>query len=262
VCIEGWTGPNIAFSTACSSANMALGYAMDLIRQGEVDVMLAGGFDALAAITVAGFNVMRNVSPDRCTPFDRDRRGLVLGEGAAALVLESESHARKRGAVPLAEFMGYGASSDAHHMTAPDATARGPAMAMERALRDAGITTDDVDYVNAHGTGTTHNDAVEAKAIRRVFGERAGSLAVASTKGMHGHALGATGAIEAVSMVLSIRDAFVPPTLGFREGDAESAHLSISAVARPWPVAVALSNNLGFGGNNCSVVIGKVRHDC
>lgn len=261
VCVEqGWTGPNVAFSTACSSANMALGYALDLIRAGEVDVMLAGGFDALARITVAGFNVMRNVSPDRCTPFDRNRRGLVLGEGAGALILEAEEHARARGAEPLAELLGYGASSDAHHMTAPDATARGPALAMERALRDAGLTPDMVDYVNAHGTGTAHNDAVEAKAIRRVFGEHAGTLAVASTKAMHGHALGATGAIEAVSVVLSIRDGFIPPTLGFVEGDAESAGLGVSAAMRRRPVAVALSNNLGFGGNNCTVAIGRPRH--
>ena len=252
----GLRGPNLAYSTACSSSNVAIGSAADMIRHGQLDAALAGGADTMAKITVAGFNALRNVSRDAIRPFDRDRSGLVLGEGAAIFVLESAGLCRRRGATPLAEVLGYGMSNDAYHMTAPDATGRGPALAMSRALANAGIGPDDISYVNAHGTGTRHNDETETRAIKKVFGERAHRIPVSSTKSMHGHALGATGALEAASIVAGIQGDFVPPTINFRSPDPKCDLDYVPNVARDHRITAALSNNFGFGGNNCSLVIG------
>lgn len=252
----GFCGPNIAFSTACSSGNIAIGHAADLIRFGRQDVMLAGGVDTMAKITVAGFNALRNVTREAMRPFDKNRSGLVLGEGCAVLCLESESSMRRRKADPLAEILGYGMSTDAFHMTAPDATGRGPALAMTRALLRAGLQPDDVDHINAHGTGTRHNDDMETRAIKKVFGAAAHAIPICSTKSMHGHVLGATGAIEAVSVIAAMRGGFVPPTINYQEPDPRCDLDYVPNVARELRISTALSNNFGFGGNNCTLVLG------
>jgi len=258
VCNEyGLLGANIAFSTACSSANIAIGVGADMIRLGEADLVLVGGFDTMAKMTVAGFNVLRNVSSERCRPFDKNRQGLVLGEGAGVLVLESEAHARRRNAIPLARFLGYGMSSDAYHMTAPDVTGKGPSRAIAAAISDAGIATQDINYINAHGTGTTHNDAAETKAIKRVLGEHAANVAVSSTKSMHGHTLGAAGAIEAIAIIAGMQGGFFPPTVNYQQPDPNCDLDYVPNQARDGHISVALSNNFGFGGNNCSILLGN-----
>ncbi len=251
----GFTGPNWAFSTACSSGNVAIGYAADLLRSGQLDMVLAGGTDTMAKMTIAGFNAMRNVSSDAIRPFDRDRSGVILGEGAAVLCLESERSMRRRRSRPLAEVLGYGMSSDAYHMTAPDPTGRGPALAMTRALRQAGIEPAQVGYVNAHGTGTRHNDETESRALRKVFGAAADGLPVSSTKSMHGHALGAAGAIEAVAVIAGLLGGFVPPTINYQTPDPRCDLDYVPNVAREHRYDIALSNNFGFGGNNCALIL-------
>lgn len=259
VCIEyGFLGTNMATSTACSSANVAIGYGAEMIRNDEADVVIVGGYDTMAELTVAGFNVLRNVSPDYCKPFDKKRQGLVLGEGAGILILEAENHCHARGGQPYAELLGYGMSSDAYHMTALDVTGRGPALAMTRALADSGVDKETVNYINAHGTGTSHNDAVETKAIKRVFGEHAHSIPVSSTKSMHGHTLGAAGGIEAISVVAALRGGFIPPTINYETPDPKCDLDYVPNKSRQYAINVALSNNFGFGGNNCSIVIGRI----
>uniref|UniRef100_A0A451AAU9 3-oxoacyl-[acyl-carrier-protein] synthase II n=1 Tax=Candidatus Kentrum sp. UNK TaxID=2126344 RepID=A0A451AAU9_9GAMM len=262
VCAEfGFLGPNLVFSTACSSGNVAIGTGADMIRLDDADMVLVGGFDTMAKMTVAGFNVLRNASPERCRPFDKKRQGLVLGEGAAVLILERADKARQRGARPLAWFLGHGMSSDAYHMTAPDVTGRGPAQAMESALRDADIDIGQIDYINAHGSGTPHNDAAETKAIRRVFGTHADNLMVSSTKSMHGHTLGAAGAVEAVAVIAGMRDGFVPPTANYRELDPKCNLDCVPNAARDQRIRVAMSNSFGFGGNNCAILLENAKDD-
>lgn len=251
----GFTGANLAFSTACSSANVAIGVAADQIRLGRLDLILAGGTDTMAKMTVAGFNAMRNVSAEAIRPFDRNRSGVILGEGAAVLCIESERSMRRRRAQALAELLGYGMSCDAYHMTAPDATGRGPALAMQRALKHARIDPDQVDYVNAHGTGTRHNDETETRAIRKVFGLHADRLPVSSTKSMHGHALGAAGAIEAVAVIAGLQGGFLAPTINYQTPDPRCDLDYVTNEARAQPHQVALSNNFGFGGNNCVLIL-------
>jgi 3-oxoacyl-[acyl-carrier-protein] synthase II len=248
-------GPNLAFSSACSSSNVALGYAADLIRYGKLDGVFAGGVDTMTKSTVAGFNALRNVTKDAIRPFDKNRSGLVLGEGSAVFFLESETSLNRRGSAPLAEILGYGMSTDAYHMTAPDATGRGPALAMTRALNKAGVALQDVDYINAHGTATRHNDEVETRAIKKVFGDLAPLIPVSSTKSMHGHTLGAAGAIEAAAMVAAMRDGFIPPTINFQTADPRCDLDYVPNAARRKKVTTALSNNFGFGGNNCALVM-------
>lgn len=258
VCSEfGLKGANLAYSTACSSANVAIGVGADMIRLGDADVVLVGGFDTIAKMTVAGFNTLRNVSPERCRPFDKNRQGLVLGEGAGVLVLESEQHARRRGAVVLAKFLGYGISSDAYHMTAPDVTGKGPGRAIVAALHDAGIAADAINYVNAHGTGTTHNDAAETRAIKRALGDHAKTIPVSSTKSMHGHTLGAAGAIEAIAIIAGMKEGFVPPTANYEQADPVCDLDCVPNQTRAYRIDVALSNTFGFGGNNCSILLGR-----
>ncbi len=254
----GFTGPNWAFSTACSSGNIALGYGGDLLRAGKLDLMIAGGVDTMAKMTLAGFNAMRNVSGEAIRPFDRHRSGVILGEGAAVFCLESERGMRCRGAQPLAELLGYGMSNDAYHMTAPDATGRGPALAMSRALRRARVEPADIGYVNAHGTGTRHNDEIETRAIHKVFGEHAACLPVSSTKAMHGHTLGAAGAIEAAAVIAGMQQGFIPPTINYQTPDPRCDLDVVPNVARKQCYDIALSNNFGFGGNNCALILKRV----
>jgi 3-oxoacyl-[acyl-carrier-protein] synthase II len=249
-------GPRLSLSTACSSSANALGTALDWIRLDRVDAVVTGGTESLCRMTFTGFNALHALSLEPCRPFDRRRSGLSLGEGAAILVVESAAHAARRGARVHAELVGWGNSADAYHLTAPHPEGTGAILAMQRALANAGLRPDDVDYINAHGTGTPLNDAVEAAAIRTVFGNTAPHLAVSSTKGAVGHTLGAAGAIEALATILALRDGFVPPTVNLEEPEPEWALDLVPGRSRAATLRYALSNSYGFGGNNTSVVLG------
>jgi 3-oxoacyl-[acyl-carrier-protein] synthase II len=249
----GVRGPRSTIMTACSSSATAIGYAADRIRLGHVDVAIAGGAEGLCRLTWAGFNCLRATSPEACRPFDAERKGLNLGEGAGVLVLESEAHARARGATVLAWLAGWGVTADAYHMTAPHPEGDGAARAMQAALDDAGLTPDDVGYVNAHGTATPHNDAAETAAIKKVLGERAPSVPVSSIKSMVGHTLGAAGAIEAVASVLTLRSRFVPPTVNLQTPDPAFGLDFVPGRARELAVDVVVSNSFAFGGNNTAL---------
>jgi 3-oxoacyl-[acyl-carrier-protein] synthase II len=253
----GLMGPKTTFMTACSSGATAVGYAGDLIRTRAAPVAICGGTEPLCRVTYAAFNALQAVDPDRCRPFDKNRQGLSLGEGAGILILESLTHARQRGARIYGEFLGYGVSCDAHHMTAPEPEGAGAALAMRRALEDAGVAPAAVDYINAHGTATPANDPMETRAIKAVFGERAATLPVSSTKSMIGHTLGAAGAIEAVVSVLAIRDRFIPPTIHLQHPDPQCDLDYVPGAARPADLNVVLSNSFAFGGNNTAVVFGR-----
>jgi nodulation protein E len=245
----GLTGPAFTISTACSSSNHALGEALWLVRSGRADLALAGGSEApFSYATLKGWEALRVIAPDTCRPFSRDRRGMILGEGGAVLVLETLEAARARGARPYAELAGAGMSADAHHITQP--AVAGPARAMRSALEDAGIAPEAIGYVNAHGSGTPGNDPVETRAIREVFGAHAEALAVSSTKSLHGHALGAAGALEAVATVLALHHGVLPPTANFLAPDPECDLDVIPNQARPARVEAALSNSFAFGGLN------------
>ena len=272
----GTKGPAQVVATACASSTDALGFALDMIRAGRADVMVAGGSEAvITEFTVGGFMKMRalstqfNATPEKASrPFDADRDGFVMGEGAAVLILESEEHAKARGAKVYAELAGYGATSDAYHITAPDPSGIGAAKAIEIALRDAGVmdkTT--VDYINAHGTSTHLNDQVETKAFKQVFGEEgAKKINVSSTKSMHGHLLGGAGALEAAITALAIQEGFVPPTINYEkpdlEVDAAKGEVPLDLNYTPnvgvkREIRVALSSSLGFGGHNGILVLKK-----
>jgi 3-oxoacyl-[acyl-carrier-protein] synthase II len=253
----GFAGPRLSLSTACSSSANALGAALDWIALGRADVVVAGGTESLCRMTFAGFNALHALSLEPCRPFDRGRNGLSLGEGAAILVVESAEHAVRRGARAHAELLSYGNSADAHHLTAPHPEGTGAMLAMRRALERADLEPDAIDYINAHGTGTPLNDAVEAAAIAAVFGDAAPWLAVSSTKGAVGHMLGAAGAIEALATVLALRDGFLPPTVNLDDPDPACALDLVPRASRPAALRYALSNSYGFGGNNTSVVLGR-----
>lgn len=254
-CAIGATGPRLSPSTACSSSAIALAVAATWLRSGGADVVLAGGTDALTRMTFTGFHALQALSPEPCRPFDLERQGLSLGEGAGILVLEREGDARARGARILAVLAGAGMSCDASHPTAPHAEARGAAQALRRALATSGIAPHDVDYVNAHGTGTPQNDASETQAIKRVLGEAAARVAVSSTKSLIGHLLGAAGAVEAIATIQAIGDRFAPPTLGLRTADPACDLDYVPRCGRPLEIRTAVSNSYGFGGNNCSLVL-------
>jgi nodulation protein E len=245
----GITGPGLTISTACSSANHAIGLALGMIRSGLVDTALAGGSEAPFSLgSLRGWEAVRVMAPDTCRPFSRDRKGMVLGEGAAVAVLEGEDAARTRGARIYGEIAGFGMSSDAAHITQPSES--GAARAMEAALRDAGLPVDAVGYINAHGTGTAANDVTETQAIRRVFGAHADKVAVSSTKSLHGHALGAAGALELVATLLALHQGLLPPTANFT-APGESCDLDyVPNQAREARAAAALSNSFAFGGLN------------
>ena len=254
----GLRGPRSTVVTACSSSSTSIGYAADMIRRGDADVMLTGGSDAMCELTYSGFNSLRAVDEAPCRPFDKGRKGLSLGEGAAILVLEEMGRARARGARVYAELAGYGISGDAYHMTAPESSGDGAARAMAGALLDAGADTGDVDYINAHGTATRFNDIAETAAIRSVFGDRAYGIAISSIKSMIGHCLGAAGGLEAAATVLSVYNDFIPPTINYAEKDPQCDLDYTPGHARSLNVRLALSNSLAFGGNNTTIAIRKV----
>ena len=252
----GITGPVYTVSTACSSANHAIGQAFRMIRSGEVEIAIAGGSEApLSMGFLKAWEAMRVVSPDTCRPFSRDRRGLILAEGAAVLVLEPFERARARGAAILGEIAGFGMSSDAHHMTQPSAA--GAARAMRAALDDAELAPEAVDYVNAHGTGTLANDATETEAIKTVFGAHTRNLLVSSTKSMHGHALGAAGALEAAATLGALRCGLIPPTANFTTSDPACDLDVVPNNPRAAEIEYAISNSFAFGGLNAVVLFHK-----
>jgi 3-oxoacyl-[acyl-carrier-protein] synthase II len=242
---------------ACSAGNYAIGSGLDLIRQGEVEAVLAGGSEAFSESAFAGFSRLGAMSPDVCRPFDRNRRGLLLGEGAGFLVLESEAAARRRGARPLARILGYGLSCDAHHITAPHPEGEGAASCMAAAIEDAGLSPAQVDYICCHGTGTRHNDAIEARAIRRVFREAANRVAASSIKALTGHMMGAASAVEAVACVWVLREGILPPTWHLEEQDPECDLDVIPNAPREAAVEIALNNSYAFGGNNACLALGR-----
>ena len=245
----GVVGPTYTISTACSSSNHAIGQAFWMVRSGAVEMAITGGSEAFFSLGfLKAWEAMRVVSPDTCRPFSKDRRGLILGEGAAMLVLEPLDGARARGAAILGEIIGFGMSSDAFHITQPSPD--GAARAMLAALSDAGLKPAQIGYINAHGTATLANDVAETTAIRKVFGEHADRLQVSSTKSMHGHTLGAAGAIEAAATLLALRNGILPPTANFNQPDPACDLDVIPNVARPAQIEFALSNSFAFGGLN------------
>ncbi|HJU06966.1 MAG TPA: beta-ketoacyl-[acyl-carrier-protein] synthase family protein [Rhodanobacteraceae bacterium] len=250
----GLTGPTFVTSSACASANHALASAFALVRSGLCDVALAGGTEACITLGVLrAWEAMRVLADDTCRPFCKQRRGLVLAEGAGMFVLEDFDHARARGAEILAEFAGAGMSADAGDIVLPSDA--GAASAIQAALDDAGLNADEIDYINAHGTATPANDPTETRAIRKVFGEHADTLAVSSTKSVHGHALGAAGAIELIAAIGALRDQVVPPTANFLDPDPECDLDYVPNTARERPARAALSNAFAFGGLNAVVAL-------
>ena len=253
----GITGPSFTIATACSSSGHAIGQAFQMIRTGQTDLALTGGSEATFSVGILkAWEAMRVVSPDTCRPFSKDRRGMILGEGGAMLVLEPLEAAVARGARIHAEIVGFGMSSDACHITQP--SPEGAARAMRAALRDGGLSPEQVGYINAHGTGTAANDSSETKAIRAVFGAHADrGLAVSSTKSMHGHTLGAAAALECLATVLALRDGVLPPTANFNERDPECDLDVIPNQAREAQVEWAISNSFAFGGLNAVLALRK-----
>jgi 3-oxoacyl-[acyl-carrier-protein] synthase II len=258
----GAKGPNLATVSACASSGHAIGMALDAIRRGQADVMLAGGSEAgLIAVAVGAFDAMRalsrrNDAPEKASrPFDKERDGFVFSEGGACLVLEEESFALARGARIFGEVAGYGSTADAHHITAPPPGASGAVRAMRAALDDAGIGPEQIGYVNAHGTSTPANDAAETAALKTVLGDRAASVPVSSTKSMTGHMLGAAGAVEAIICLLAMRDSVLPPTINQEVADPECDLDYVANRSRKADVEYSLSNSMGFGGHNVALVL-------
>lgn len=261
----GAKGPTATITTACASATHAIGEAFKVIQQGDADIMITGGSEAaITPISIAGFCSMKalstnNDNPQKASrPFDKERDGFVMGEGAGILIIESLEHAEKRGAYIYAELVGYGATSDAYHITAPDPEANGAAKAMEIAINDAGINYNSIDYINAHGTSTHLNDKLETLAIKKVFKEHAQKLAISSTKSMTGHLLGASGGIEAIASVLAVKNDKIPPTINYENPDPECDLDYTPNRYREKKVNYALSNSLGFGGHNGTVIFKKI----
>jgi 3-oxoacyl-[acyl-carrier-protein] synthase II len=250
----GLHGPRSSIMTACSSGATAVGYAADFIREGYAEVMLAGGVESASYVTLSGFNALGALSATRNRPFDLNRDGIVLGEAAAMLILESWEHAERRGAPILAEFIAYGLTSDANHITAPHPEGDGMARAMAMALQRGGVSPDRIRYINAHGTGTQLNDKSESMAVKRVFGPHAKSLCMSTIKPMIGHTLSAAGAIEAAATVLSLRGQFVPPTLNYETPDPDCDLDVVPNQARNLEMDYAMKNALAFGGNNTSLI--------
>ena len=262
---HGLTGPNLAVYSACASGNNALGEAAMTIRRGAADVMLAGGTEAcILPLALSGFSVMgatstRNDAPEQASrPFDAGRDGFVVSEGAAVLVLEEREHALARGATIYGEFLGYGSSADAWHITMPDEMGAGAVASMRAALLDAGLKADDVDYINAHGTSTPLNDRAETAAIKSLFGERAWAIPISSTKSMTGHLLGAGGALEVILCLLALRDGIIPPTTNYAQPDPACDLDYVPNTARAADLRVAMSNSFGLGGHNATLILGKM----
>lgn len=261
----GLKGKSLNVVTACATGTHSIGEAFRSIQCGDADVMLAGGTEAsICPVGVAGFTALTALStsndPERCSlPFDKDRNGFVMGEGAGVVVLEELEHARKRGADILAEVVGYGATSDAYHITSPAEDGSGAAKAMELAIQEAGIEKEDLKYINAHGTATHHNDLFETRAIKLLFGEHAYQMKVNSTKSMIGHLLGAAGAVEFITCVKEIQDGFIHATAGYTTPDEEMNLNYVSGDGVEENLEYALSNSLGFGGHNASILVKKYR---
>jgi 3-oxoacyl-[acyl-carrier-protein] synthase II len=261
----GTRGPLTSQCTACAAGNMAIGDALDAIRLGRADAMFAGGSEApITQVGIAGFSAMRALSQrndnpeDASRPFEADRDGFVMGEAGAVILLEELEHAKARGAKIYGELLGYGVSSDAAHVTEPDPTGQNPARAMRMALGDAGVTPEDIGYINAHGTSTPVGDVSETRVIKLALGEeRARQVPVSSTKGATGHCLGAAGAVEAIFTTLAIRDGILPPTINLEEPDPECDLDYIPNEARKADIRVAASNSFGFGGHNACLVFAR-----
>ncbi|MCK4760944.1 MAG: beta-ketoacyl-ACP synthase II [Candidatus Aminicenantes bacterium] len=261
---HGFKGPNLANVTACAASTHSIGESFKIIQLGDADVMIAGGAEyPITPLGIAGFSVikalsMRNEEPEKASrPFDKERDGFVAAEGAGIVILEDLEHALKRGAEIYAEVAGYGYTGDAYHMTAPDPEAGGACRTMRMALRDAGLEPGDIDYINAHGTSTPLNDKLETLAIKKVFAEHAHKVSISSTKSMTGHVLGATGALEAIFSICTIRDSFIPPTINYENKDEECdlSYTPNKGVAKD--VRYALSNSFGFGGTNGTLIFKK-----
>jgi 3-oxoacyl-[acyl-carrier-protein] synthase II len=261
----GFKGPNSAAVTACASSSHAIGDAFKIIQRGDAEVMIAGGSEAtITPLAVAAFSTMkatstRNDEPERASrPFDKDRDGFVMGEGAGVVVLESLEHSRKRGARIYAEMAGYGLTADAYHITHPAPGGEGAVRAMRMAIRDAGLKPEDIGYINAHGTSTPLNDSTETAAIKTVFGEHAYKLSVSSTKSMTGHLLGAAGGVELVASVMALKENLLPPTINYETPDPECDLDYVSNEPRPASLKAVLSNTFGFGGQNAVLCVVKV----
>jgi 3-oxoacyl-[acyl-carrier-protein] synthase II len=250
------SGASKMIPTACSAGNYSIGYAYDLIRLGKLDIAIAGGADPLTRYAFAGFGRLFAMAPEKCQPFDKNRKGMMVGEGAAVLILEELESARERGADIYCEVLGYALSCDAHHMTAP--RAEGIEQVMEKAVKTSRIAKEDVDYISAHGTGTPANDRTECQAIRKVFGELTKRIAVSSIKSMLGHTMGAASAIEAAACCLAIKDSMIPPTINYETPDPGCDIDCVPNVARKREVKIALNNSFAFGGNNACLVLGKI----
>ena len=251
---HGLRGPTFAVASACASSNHAIGLAFQMVRSGQADVMLAGGAEAMLCFGgIKAWEGLRVLSPDACRPFDAARNGMVMGEGAAVFVLEEAGHAAARGARALAEVAGFGMTADAGDIVAP--SVEGAEAAMRAALADARMASGDLGYVNAHGTGTLANDRTECAALRAVLGATAGRVAVGSTKGAHGHVIGATGAVELLACILALRDGIVPPTAGCTAPAADCGLDIVTGTARAAPIGAALSNSFAFGGLNAVLAL-------
>ena len=260
----GAKGPNLATCTACSASAHAIGESFEIIKRGDADAMIAGGSEAaITPMSVGGFASMRALStrndePGRASrPFDKDREGFIIGEGAGVVILEELEHAQRRGAVIYAELVGYGCSADAHHMTAPSEDGDGARRVMAMAIRKAGIRPEDVDYINAHGTSTPFNDKLETLAIKNCFGEHARTLAISSTKSMTGHLLGGAGGLEAGISALAVHEQIVPPTVNLDNPDPECDLDYVPHTSRRMRITYALSNSFGFGGTNAALLFKK-----
>jgi 3-oxoacyl-[acyl-carrier-protein] synthase II len=260
----GFTGPNYAVTSACASSNHAIGDALRLLRSGDADVIVSGGSEgAIVPLGLAGFCSIkalsqRNEDPQKASrPFDKNRDGFVMGEGAGIVVLETLEHALNRGAKIYAELAGYGASDDAYHITAPEPEGKATILAMEKAIADAGVSKDEIDYINAHGTSTALNDKTETLAIKKVFGDKAYKIPISSTKSMTGHLLGGSAGVELAATVFGMQEDFIPPTINYETPDPDCDLDYVPNKMRKQKITCALSNSLGFGGHNATIVIKK-----
>ena len=253
----GFRGPSTIIPTACAAGNYAIGYACDLIKLGRADMMLVGGTDPFSKVAYVGFGRLNAIAPEICQPFDKNRKGLMVGEGAGMLVLEPLEDALARNANIYAEILGYGLSCDGYHITIPHPEGKGIISAMEKALKDANIKPEDVQHISAHATGTVANDKAETISIKKVFGEHAKKLAISSIKSMLGHTMGAASAIEAIACALAIKNGVVPPTINYETQDPECDLDYVPNVKREMSVDIALNNAYAFGGNNSCLVLKK-----
>ena len=247
---------NFVIPTACSAGNYSIGYGFDLIRRGKSKVIVAGGADAFSRIAFIGFNRLFAMASEKCQPFDKSRRGMMVGEGSGVVILEELEFAQKRNANMYAEILGYGLSCDAYHMTAPSLD--GIKKVMIKAMKEAGIKPEEVDYISAHGTGTIPNDKTESQVIKEVFGSRYKEIPVSSIKSMLGHTMGAASAIEAISCCLAIGEEMIPPTINYETPDPECDIDCVPNTARKKELKAVLNNGFAFGGNNCSLILGKI----